>query len=52
MLLLSERSKTEKGHKLHDYNYDVLKRGSYTDKKISVLAGAQREGKGEWMDHK
>lgn len=34
----------------HDYNYDVLKRGNYINKKMSVLAGGSKEGRQGRMD--
>lgn len=45
MLTTKWKKQNWKDYKLHDYNYDVLKRGSYTDKKISVLAGGSRKAR-------
>ena len=50
MLTTKWKKQNWKDYKLHYYNYDVLKRGNYIDKKISVLAGGSKEGRQGWMD--
>lgn len=45
MLTTKWKKQNWKDYKLHDYNYDVLKRGNYIDKKMSVLAGDSKEGR-------